>query len=209
MKKILTLCFALIAVSGFSQSLKATYTVTAGSVSPRGSAKKPLPSIFTYEYSKGKSLLTKITDPDLYPDLKRLPENIFYKDLKRGLFRWEVTFGINTYSIKDKLDVFDWKISSETENINGYLCTKATCIINAMMVTAWFCPTINISDGPLMYNGLPGFIIRLTNGDNNDMIASDIKIIKKSFQIKEPVPQNNVINMRDFKRLTRTTLTQP
>ena len=165
--------------------------------------------LYLHTSSKGKSLLTKITDPDLYPDLKRLPENIFYKDLKRGLFRWEVTFGINTYSIKDKLDVFDWKISSETENINGYLCTKATCLLNEVRVTAWFCPTINVSDGPLMYNGLPGFIIRVINEDNSEMIASDIEIIKESFQIKEPVPKNNITSMRDFERLTRTTLTQP
>jgi GLPGLI family protein len=208
MKKILILGIALIAVSGFSQSIRATYTSTAITELNMLSNNKLIPYIYSYEYCNGKSLTTVLSGPIPQPNIKGPSENIFYKDTKKGFFKWEHTNIAFSYSVKDKLDVFDWKISSETENINGYLCTKATCLINAMMVTAWFCPTINVSDGPLMYNGLPGFIIRLTNGDNSEMIASDIEIIKESFQIEEPVPKNKIISMRDFKRLTRTTTKQ-
>lgn len=72
------------------------------------------------------------------------------------------------YYIK-KAEKDKWNITSETKNIDGYLCYKATSeyvVINPKgtfryPVVAWFCPKIPIPYGPNGYGGLPGLILEL------------------------------------------------
>ena len=63
----------------------------------------------------------------------------------------------------------NWTITSETKKIDNYLCFKATTIFevdngvkkNIVPVTAWFCPSLPYSFGPVGYGGLPGLILEL------------------------------------------------
>lgn len=199
MKKLLIICLLLTALQGFSQSIKATYTSTIIIESNEEIIGYPPSEVFAYEYDQGKSLTTMISGPTTIPDLKLSP-SVFYKDLIKGIYKWKLLIGGKNYSIKDKLKSLDWEITTETKDINGYLCTKATCVINDAPVIAWFCPTINISDGPLFYSGLPGFIIKLTQANVSEYIASDLQISNQPSLIKEPI-QKKEINFKKFKKL--------
>ena len=63
-----------------------------------------------------------------------------------------------TYSIKKSLPRYQWKVGSESKKIMGLETYKA-CIGDS--VTAWFCPTIPVQEGPGVYHGLPGLILDL------------------------------------------------
>lgn len=80
----------------------------------------------------------------------------------------------NFFIIDSKLKPFDWKITKETKKIKNFTCFKATRIIKEVIyntkeevdvtITAWFCPEINYSFGPVGNYGLPGLILELNKG---------------------------------------------
>jgi GLPGLI family protein len=68
-----------------------------------------------------------------------------------------------TFYIRDSFPNFCWNFTSETKEILGYSCTKAT--INDYYgdeIIAWFTSTIPIPNGPVEFGGLPGVILELT-----------------------------------------------
>ncbi|OYU85578.1 MAG: hypothetical protein CFE24_01355 [Flavobacterium sp. BFFFF2] len=75
---------------------------------------------------------------------------------------------IGRYIIKLK-GQFQWKLHNEQKKIDHYNCLKATSEIKngdkTTLVTAWYCPQIPVSFGPKGYNGLPGLILELHEGD--------------------------------------------
>ena len=59
------------------------------------------------------------------------------------------------------MDLFDWKIHTETKRIKKYLVQKATTSFAGRNYTAWFSPELPIPDGPYKFNGLPGLILEI------------------------------------------------
>ena len=111
------------------------------------------------------------------------------------------------YNLKDKLLFSDygefliktpsnhnWNILSESKKIDNYLCYKATCTesytardgkTKERVITAWFCPELPYSFGPLEFNGLPGLILELEKYDNK-VVAKSIILSKKEIELKIP-----------------------
>ncbi|MGK6351902.1 GLPGLI family protein [Parapedobacter sp. DT-150] len=83
-----------------------------------------------------------------------------------------------------------WEITGESKEIAGYKCFKATRYNlswdlkgeeRRFPVTAWFCPELPFSFGPLKYGGLPGLILELQThltvfGAKSIVLRNDIKI---------------------------------
>ena len=67
-----------------------------------------------------------------------------------------------TYSITHPLPRYQWNISTESKEIMGLETFRATV---GDSITAWFCPTIPVQDGPDLYCGLPGLILDLEDGE--------------------------------------------
>ena len=73
----------------------------------------------------------------------------------------------NTYTKEKKVE--NWILTNETKQIDEYLCYKATntyTVVNPkgtfkFPVTAWYCPKLPYSSGPLGYGNLPGLILEL------------------------------------------------
>jgi GLPGLI family protein len=55
----------------------------------------------------------------------------------------------------------NWKILSETKEIAGYKCQKATCTFRGRDYIAWFTGEILINNGPYKFGGLPGLIVSI------------------------------------------------
>ena len=111
------------------------------------------------------------------------------------------------YNLKDKLLFSDygefliktpsnhnWNILSESKKIDNYLCYKATCTesytardgkTKERVITAWFCPELPYSFGPLEFNGLPGLILELEK-NGNKVVAKSILLSDKTFELKIP-----------------------
>ena len=111
------------------------------------------------------------------------------------------------YNLKDKLLFSDygefliktpsnhnWNISSESKKIDNYLCYKATYTesytardgkTKERVITAWFCPELPYSFGPLEFNGLPGLILELEK-NGNKVVAKSILLSDKTIELKIP-----------------------
>jgi GLPGLI family protein len=56
-----------------------------------------------------------------------------------------------------------WSISNISDTISGLYCQQATIHYGGRDYTAWYAPEIPISDGPYVFNGLPGLIVKITD----------------------------------------------
>jgi len=65
------------------------------------------------------------------------------------------------YQYEEKLNLFDWELSDETDVIHGYPVQKAATNFGGREWIAWFTPEIPISDGPYKFRGLPGLILHI------------------------------------------------
>lgn len=65
----------------------------------------------------------------------------------------------DNYNYTQSLSELDWEIKRETKEISGFSCQKATLEYSGRTYIAWFTPEIPISDGPYVFNGLPGLIV--------------------------------------------------
>lgn len=54
-----------------------------------------------------------------------------------------------------------WKLSNTQKEIAGYLCMKATAVVDSVEVIAWFAPQIPVPTGPRGMNDLPGAILQM------------------------------------------------
>ena len=85
-------------------------------------------------------------------------------------------------------------MSNETKKIGKYLCYKATTIKTVesiktfkKVVTAWYCPELPYSFGPIAYAGLPGLILELNIEKGATFTVKNIELSKsKTFEIKKP-----------------------
>jgi GLPGLI family protein len=59
----------------------------------------------------------------------------------------------------------DWEIQKEVKEIMGLNCIKAKTSYGGRTYIAWFTTEIPISDGPYIFHGLPGLIIKVTDSE--------------------------------------------
>lgn len=105
--------------------------------------------------------------------------------------------------VVEKKKNINWVLSSESKKINNYNCYKATYVetyINRIgqnkerIITAWYCPDIPFSYGPIDYNNLPGLILELEKNDNK-YVAKKITFRKSNTIIK---PIGKIISEDDY-----------
>lgn len=72
----------------------------------------------------------------------------------------------NNYLTEEPLPKINWNISTDTANIHGFHCQKATAHFKGRDYIAWFCADLPIHTGPWMLNGLPGLIIQAMDTKN-------------------------------------------
>jgi len=92
-----------------------------------------------------------------------------------------------------KASLIKWKLTTETKEISGYKCYKATYTYIQKWkgrefpweVIAWYSPEIPLQYGPIRYSGLPGLILELSE-DNRGFIVEKISFSKEKIKIKKP-----------------------
>ncbi len=79
----------------------------------------------------------------------------------------------------------DWQISPEKDQFLGMPVQKATTVLNKRKWTVWFTPDIPIQDGPYLFQGLPGLVVKAE--DENKGISFTLVAIKSlsAFDIKD------------------------
>jgi GLPGLI family protein len=119
------------------------------------------------------------------------------------------------FLVKDNIEELDWKLESDTKYIGEYQCYKATFtkmvekprafsnnatineteeekddVIEPEMieqtVTAWYTPQISVNNGPAMYQGLPGLILEIHDGELTVICSKIVLNPKVKTKIEEP-----------------------
>lgn len=129
-------------------------------------------------FFSSKTLSSKTDKINLQEINSKLIGTIFLDLNQRILVQKKIVYG-EELTIKDSIKKFDWElINNETKIIDNMLCYKAIhkeiiekkienekneiqVVKKEKIITAWYCPTININVGPLGFYGLPGLIILL------------------------------------------------
>lgn len=109
--------------------------------------------------------------------IKGSKKAIKYMDYDTGLLLEEKDMMRKSFSIKDTITSYAWKISAgEQRDIKGYTCIKATTTSDTTDIVAWWTPQIPVSYGPDGYGGLPGMILALGYGADKAILAQDISL---------------------------------
>lgn len=87
------------------------------------------------------------------------------KDFKKGTSKIVSIFMLNPQHLEQPL-VQGWQLNNVQDTINGMRCYQATVCYGGRNYTAWYNPDIPISDGPYVFAGLPGLIIKISDEDN-------------------------------------------
>jgi GLPGLI family protein len=94
----------------------------------------------------------------------------FYMDYNENkVYQNYDTAVLGKYTQVSEIKKYNWALTNETKTIEGFVCYKATTtdmVVNTVgtfsfPITAWYCPKIPVSIGPLSFNGLPGLILEV------------------------------------------------
>jgi GLPGLI family protein len=111
--------------------------------------------------------------------------SVYFKNINEKRFINQTEIMGKRFLVKDTLPTYQWELSTETKNIGNYTCYKATFTrevedINMtfedgeskeekkkkiVTTTAWYTPQVPVSNGPDNYQGLPGLILELNDGE--------------------------------------------
>ena len=95
---------------------------------------------------------------DQFYIVKDYAENIMYKSIQ-NIYR-----DIFSIQITEKLE---WEILPEKSKIGNFEVQKAKVSYGGRNWTAWFTTEIPIQDGPYVFRGLPGLVIRISDNQND------------------------------------------
>ncbi len=150
---------------------------------------------------------------------------ILYKNLSEKTYLNQKELMGKMFLIADTLPKSDWKLTSETKKIGKYTCYKATKTkevekkslmvvdgdqketkkMKTVVTTAWYTPQIPISNGPAMFDGLPGLILEVSE-DNKTILCTELVLNpKKSIEIEKPTKGEEVTQDEFNKIITEKT----
>jgi GLPGLI family protein len=102
----------------------------------------------------------------------------------------------------------NWKITTETKEITGYKCQKATCTFRGRDYIAWFTREIPVKEGPWKFNGLPGLIVKVY--DMQEHYEFELTAIRKnSRQITFDEQNYPIVSLKDHIKICRIRIQNP
>lgn len=122
-------------------------------------------------------------------------EKWYYKDFNKNELLFNFYNGKDFYG-KDNLLKWNWQITTETKEINGFTCKKATSDAFGYYFTVWFTEDIAINAGPDKFDGLPGLILYLGTA-YYEYIATSVKIEKNPITIVKPEMPKETVTMAE------------
>ncbi len=148
--------------------------------------------------------------------------DIYYKNIKENRFANKTAIMGKPFLVKDKLENYDWQLSTQTKNIGMYTCYKATftkevenisvSMINGesketktkkmVTTTAWYTTQVPVSNGPKDYQGLPGLILEINDGTTTIVCTEIVLNREKEVVIEEP-EKGKVVSKKKFNKIQK------
>jgi GLPGLI family protein len=148
-------------------------------------------SIFRSEHERSSDSLIQKTGYGLgfkifynhqYYTQKIWEEKKVYKIISTPIF-------IDIYSLP--IENLDWEITQDKLKIGNFNCQKANLKYGGRNWTAWFAQEIPLQEGPYIFNGLPGLIIKISDA-TSDYHFELVKIKKNLSQISHLKPKKEI-----------------
>ena len=122
---------------------------------------------FTLTFDKNKSIFKfdRWKSKDGIPQylLRSDEETFYYTDFVNQKYYYLKSLYGNNFDIADNLQKAKWQINSETRDIAGFKCRKATTVLfDSVYVFAFYTDEIVPPVGPITLHGLPGAIMGIT-----------------------------------------------
>lgn len=128
--------------------------------------------------------------------------DLLYKNIKENRYSNQTDIMGKQFLIKDAIQKQKWELGKEKKFIGEYECYKATYkdeytmqtieegeiieVKKDRLVTAWYTPQIPISNGPAEYEGLPGLILEINDGQLTLICSKIVMNPKETITITEP-----------------------
>ncbi|WP_162270401.1 GLPGLI family protein [Vaginella massiliensis] len=121
---------------------------------------------------------------------------VFYKNLETSTIYKTTEIKGEKFTVMQKSDLQNsWKITNETKSVGSYKAHKATLEdANLGLVTAWYVTEIAITDGPEIFNGLPGLIVEIET-DKKHISLKSINGSEKEIQLPT---FTNVLSVEEY-----------
>jgi len=140
--------------------------------------------------------------------------DVLYKNTKDNRYSDQKDTMGKMFLVKNEIETIDWKLEAETKYIGEYQCFKATYTkmvevfndsgwsshdaeekeeeeeekepeMEERTVTAWYTPQIPVNNGPAMYQGLPGLILEIHDGELTVICSKIVLNPEDKVDIKE------------------------
>lgn len=206
--------FILFSVSSFSQNLSFIYQVKYKAMSAENNAVRPIEmildikdglSIFRDSEDKKADSLSKFNKNRMTP---MGVEHQFY--VKKNLSNNEVNKIIYYLNINYALPIDEelkWKILSDQKMIGKYQSQKAELQYGGRKWVAWFTIELPFSDGPYIFNGLPGLIISIEDLKQDYVFnLIEVKKLGQFFDVKEKLIS---IDWKQYETLAKSHYNDP
>ncbi len=110
---------------------------------------------------------------------------------------------LNAYQYDEKQPDFNWKLETETKIILGYNCNRATTQYRGRKYVAWYTTEIPISNGPYVFEGLPGLIMEIEDSKDEfhfKAVAMD-KIPREIYRRNDK--EIRIVTREQFRKLAK------
>lgn len=222
--KLIILFFLTVLINqSYSQTLKGILTETPlkGIGDETELSKKAAkPMTFSYVFSEKKSIQNLISVEKTSIDttyiekygkkyettstVNRSSSITYYKNFDLKKYKVLFTRNEKETNVKEILPSFNWKLINENKIINGFTCKKATTTNTAFKsnqsIVAWYTDEIPVNDGPMHYNGLPGFIIQIEINNNTMLTFDKLVFSKENTAIEEPNNSVPELSFSDYSK---------
>jgi GLPGLI family protein len=126
---------------------------------------------------------------------------------RKSFFQQSLNIGNNKNKnsyYSDTIYPMNWTLVSGTKRVGETECLKALTIFRGRSYTAWYAPSIPLSDGPWKFGGLPGLIMEVYDSDKFCHYSlSGLTMLENIDSWNAPIP---IGNYSDFKKVTKAAL---
>lgn len=105
-------------------------------------------------------------------------------------------------------DDINWQLYQETKDIGGMNCQKAETEYGGRKWTAYFTKDIQVSEGPYVFNGLPGLILEIYD-DKKDFLFRMVKIKKYNKTDLFPMKKGKEVSWDELKKIQKDYYADP
>ncbi len=128
-----------------------------------------------------------------------------YKDLTSNVMIDKRDLMGKDFRINSDVSKYEWKVTGQKKQILEYLAMEATTMANdTVAVSAWFTPQIPISNGPSIYQGLPGMILEMNIDNGREvLVASTVALGPIDDALIEKPSKGKVVTKEEFNEIRK------